>query len=99
MSSPDDNAAYDQSVIRVYLIGLESELETKLQDVRRIRQALEELNVKDTRVREGTLVRAFAEQFDRMLITNRVVRETLMQLRESTLLLLQRLQTPPTSEV
>lgn len=98
MSSPDDNAAYDQSVLRVYLIGLEGELETKLQDVRRIRQTLERLNVKDTRVREGTLVRAFAEQFDRMLITNRVVRETLMQLRQSTLLLLQRLQTPPTSE-
>lgn len=86
-------------MIRVYLIGLEGELEKKLHDVRRIRQALEGLNVKDTRARGGTLVQAFAEQFDRMLITNRVVRETLMQLRESTLLLLQRLQPPPASEL
>lgn len=98
MSSLDDNAAYDQSVLRVYLIGLEGELETKLHDVRRIRKALEDLNVRDCRVRKATLVRTFAEQFDRMLITNRVVRETLMQLRESTLLLLERLQPPPTSE-
>jgi hypothetical protein len=63
------------------------------------REQLEGLNVKDIRARGGPLVGAFAEQFDRMVITNRVVRETLMPLRESTLLLLQRLQTSPTSEL
>jgi hypothetical protein len=98
MTSSDDRAAFDAQVLEVYLDGLRVELESKLRDLRRLQQTLQDLRQgHDAQARIGT-VRALAEQFDRMLVTNRVVRETLLQLRDTAHLLMRELQNSRTSQ-
>ena len=89
MKSSEDGTAFDKQVLEVYVSGLQSELETKLRDLRRVQQAIERLTERRDGVEQVEMVRALAGELDRMLVTNRVVRETLLQLRETTHQLLQ----------
>jgi hypothetical protein len=92
MASSEDGMAFDKQVLDVYLVGLEGELETKLHDVRRLRQGVAYVSEHPDRPGQFETVRALVGEFDRMLVTNRVVRETLLQLREIVHHLLQGLQ-------
>jgi hypothetical protein len=92
MASSEDGTAFDKQVLDVYLLGLEGELETKLRDLRRLRQGVAYVSEHPDCAGQVETVRALAGEFDRMLVTNRVVRETLLQLRETAHQLLRGLQ-------
>jgi len=82
MASSEDGTAFDKQALDVYLVGLEGELETKLRDLRRLRQGVAYVSEHPDCAGEAETVRALAGEFDRMLVANRVVRETLLQLRD-----------------
>jgi hypothetical protein len=91
MASADDRTAFDKQVLDVYLVGLETELHGTLCDLRRLREGVVALEGERL---DCASVHALVGEFDRMLVTNRVLRETLLQLREVAHHLLQGLQTP-----
>jgi hypothetical protein len=93
MTDPAEKIAFDRQVLEVYLTGLEGELEGKLRELRRLRSTLDDLD--DVRHAHGeriATVQTLAAQIEGLLVGNRVVRETLLQLRETARTLVQGLQ-------
>ena len=77
---------FDRQLLEVYLVGLQSEVEAKLREVTQFRENMKVLAVSRTpegRGRQLEAVGKLTEQIDRMLGTNRVVRETLLELLEA----------------
>jgi hypothetical protein len=77
---------FDRQLLAVYLVGLQSEVEAKLREVRRFRETMKYLAVSRTaegRDQQLEAVGKLTEQIDRMLATNKVVRETLVELLEA----------------
>jgi hypothetical protein len=77
---------FDRQLLEVYLVGLQSEVEAKLREVTRFRENMKVLAVSRTpegRDHQLEAVGKLTEQIDRMLGTNRVVRETLVELLEA----------------
>jgi hypothetical protein len=73
---------FDRQLLEVYLLGLQSEVEAKLREVKRFRENISVLTASSTR--EGRQAgKKLTEQIDRMLDANRVVRETLLELQEA----------------
>jgi hypothetical protein len=77
---------FDRQLLEVYLVGLQSEVEAKLREVTRFRENMKVLAVSRTPEGRGHQLEAvgkLTEQIDRMLGSNRVVRETLLELLEA----------------
>lgn len=77
---------FDRQLLEVYLVGLQAEVEAKLREVTRFRENMKHLAVSRTpegRDQQLEAVRTLTEQIDRMLGTNKVVRETLVELLEA----------------
>jgi hypothetical protein len=87
MRPPDARASAAWQAFDASLAGLESELETKLRDVRRMRRAAW-LATRPEAPDDVERVRAAVGQLERMLGTNRLVRDILVQLRHTALHLL-----------
>jgi hypothetical protein len=84
MTDPTEKIAFDTQVLEVYLTGLEGELESKLRDLRRLRLTLGDLD--DGRHADDehlATVHTLAAHVEGLLVGNRVVREVLLQLRET----------------
>jgi hypothetical protein len=92
MGTPDDRIAFDQQVLRVYIMGLRSDIEAKLRELRDVEQMLAQLSEQQPSTVQIAALRGLASRFDRMLVANRVVRETLLQLRETATLLVQEIE-------
>lgn len=78
---------FDRQLLEVYLVGLHSEVEAKLRELRLLRENMKLLagsNTAEGRDRQIEAVEKLTAQVDRMLGTNRVVRETLMELLDAT---------------
>jgi hypothetical protein len=77
---------FDRQLLEVYSAGLQSEVEAKLREVTRFRENMQVLAVSrtpDARAQQLEAIGKLAEQIDRMLGTNGVVRDTLVELREA----------------
>jgi DNA-binding transcriptional regulator GbsR (MarR family) len=77
---------FDRQLLEVYLVGLQSEVEAKLREVTRFRENMQHLAVSRTaegRDQQLEAAEELVEQIDRMLGTNKVVRETLAELAEA----------------
>jgi hypothetical protein len=77
---------FDRQLLEVYSEGLQSEVEAKQREVTRFRENMHVLAVSRTpeaRAHQLKAVGQLVEQIDRMLGTNRVVRETLSELLEA----------------
>jgi len=77
--------SFDCQLVDAYLVSLQSDIEAKWRDIRSIRDDLHLL----MQARAGSsdadseAVRTITERQDRMLSTNRIVRETLLELRSA----------------
>ena len=74
---------FDRQLLEVYLVGLHSEVEAKLRELRLLRENMKLLagsNTSEGRDQQIETVEKLTEHIDRMLGTNKVVRETLMEL-------------------
>jgi hypothetical protein len=74
---------FDRQLLDVYLIGLQTEVEEKLRELKRFRENMNVLAVSPTpqgRQLQRAAISQLREQITRMLGTNRVVRETLLEL-------------------
>ena len=77
--------SFDCQLVDAYLVSLQSDIEAKWRDIRSIRDDLHLL----MQARAGSsdadseAVRTITERLDRMLSTNRIVRETLLELRSA----------------
>ena len=79
---------FDRQLLEVYSAGLQSEVEAKLREVTRFRENMQVLAVSRTpeaRAQQLEAIRKLTEQIDRMLGTNGVVRDTLLELLEAAL--------------
>jgi hypothetical protein len=77
--------SFDCQLVEAYLVRLQSDIEAKWREIRWIRDELGVL-MRSRTVRgqpDGETVRTVTERLDRMLATNRIVRETLVELREA----------------
>jgi hypothetical protein len=77
---------FDRQLLQVYSEGLQSEVEAKLREVTRFRENMQVLAVSRTpeaRAQQLEAIGKLGEQIDRMLGTNRVVRETLLELLDA----------------
>jgi hypothetical protein len=77
---------FDRQLLEVYLVGLQSEVEAKLREVRQFRDNMRILAVSRTpggREHQLEAIGTLTKQIDRMLGTNNVVRETLVELLEA----------------
>jgi hypothetical protein len=93
MTDPAEKIAFDRQVLGVYLLGLESELETKLGELRRLCRTFRNLSDGSRPHQEQVAsMQTFAEHIEGLLVRNRVVRETLLQLRETTRTLVEGLE-------
>jgi hypothetical protein len=93
MADPAQKIAFDRQVLEVYLTGLEGELETKLRELRRLRTTLGDLDdVGHGHGERIATVQMLAIHVEGLLVGNRVVRETLLQLRETARALILGLQ-------
>jgi hypothetical protein len=77
--------SFDCQLVDAYLVSLQSDIEAKWRHIRCIRDDLHLL----MQARAGSsdadseAVRTITERLDRMLSTNRIVRETLLELRSA----------------
>jgi hypothetical protein len=77
--------SFDCQLLETYLASLQSDIEAKWRDIRCIRDDIHVL----MRSRAGSstadreAVRTITERLDRMLSTNRIVRDTLLELRRA----------------
>lgn len=81
-----DKLQFDTHLLEVYLTGLQAELEAKLRRVNRFREQMKKIDAaggKTDREWRERAARGLIEQVDEMLATNLVVRETLMELRQT----------------
>jgi hypothetical protein len=93
MTDPAEKIAFDRQVLGVYLLGLESDLEAKLDELRRLSSTFRDLNDGNRPYTEQIpTVQTFAQDIDGLLVRNRVVRETLLQLRETAGMLVEGLR-------
>lgn len=92
MSNPDDGAAFDQQLLDVYIHGLQADLEDKLRQLREVQGTLKQLGQCGNAAAQCVAARGLAARFDQMLVVNRVVRETLVELRETARHLAQELE-------
>jgi hypothetical protein len=60
VESSEDTTAFEKQVLEVYLSGLESELETKLHELRVVRRAIERLSERHDGLEQLDVVRALA---------------------------------------
>ena len=77
---------FDRQLLDVYPVGLHSEVEAKLRELRLLRENMKlvaDSNTSQGRDQQIEAVEKLTEQVDRMLGTNKVVRETLMELLEA----------------
>lgn len=77
---------FDRQLLEVYSAGLQSEIEAKLREITRFRGNMQILALSRTpeaRAQELEAIGKLAEQIDRMLGTNTVVRDTLLELLEA----------------
>jgi hypothetical protein len=77
---------FDRQLLEVYSEGLHSEVEAKLREVTRFREHMQVLAVSGTpeaRAQQLAAIGKLEEQINRMLGTNRIVRETLLELLEA----------------
>ena len=80
-----DKLSFDTHLMEVYLTGLQSEVEAKLRRVNRFREQMKKVDVAGGRTDVKARVRAaenLRDQVEDMLATNRVVRETLQELKK-----------------
>jgi len=77
--------SFDCQLVDAYLVSLQSDIEAKWRDIRSIRDEISLLMRSRTvhGLPDGETVRTLTERLDRMLSTNRIVRETLLELREA----------------
>jgi hypothetical protein len=75
--------SFDCQLVDAYLVRLQSDIEAKWRDIRCIRDEINLLMRSRTVLgRPGSeVVRMLTERLDRMLATNVIVRETLLELR------------------
>jgi hypothetical protein len=76
---------FDCQLMDAYLVRLQSDVEAKWREIRCLRDEIGVL-MRSRTVRgqpDGETVRTVTERLDRMLATNRVVREALVELREA----------------
>lgn len=74
---------FDCQLVDAYLVSLQSDIEAKWRDIRCLRDEIG-LLMRSRTVRgrpDSEAVRTLTERLDRMLSTNRIVRETLLELR------------------
>ncbi len=77
---------FDRQLLEVYLVGLQAEVEAKLREVTRFRENMKVLassRTPEARQQQLDAVQKLTEQVDRMLDTNKTVRETLAELRKA----------------
>ena len=75
--------SFDCQLVDAYLVRLQSDIETKWREIRCLRDEISLLmRARTVRGRpDSEAVRTLTERLDRMLSTNRIVRETLLELR------------------
>lgn len=81
-----DKVSLDTALIDVYLTGLQAEVEAKLRRVRKFREQLQRIagaGGQAPRRVSMQAAQALLTQADEMLDTNRIVRETLHELRDA----------------
>jgi len=74
---------FDCQLVDAYLVSLQSDIEAKWRDIRCIRDEIHLLMRSHTGSgrADSEAVRTLTKRLDRMLSTNRIVRETLLELR------------------
>jgi hypothetical protein len=84
MTQAQDKLQFDRQMLDVYVTGLQAEVEAKLRELARFRENMRRLDtVGAGRNKEERLsaVRVLIGQIDSMLGTNKIVRETLQELK------------------
>jgi hypothetical protein len=84
MPTPQDKVQFDKQMLDVYLTGLQAEVEAKLRAVTRFRENMRRLDEVGGGLDRGErrkAARLLVKQIEEMLETNRVVRETLRELK------------------
>lgn len=90
-----DKLSFDTHLVKVYLDGLQSEVEAKLRRVGKFREQMQKIDAAGGRTDRGERERAaqaLIMQVEEMLTTNRLVRETLEELHEAANAVLKDLQ-------
>ena len=76
--------SFDCQLVDAYLVSLQSDIEAKWRDIRCIRDDIHLLMQRaGSSAADSETVRTITERLDRMLSTNRIVRETLLELRRA----------------
>ena len=84
--------SFDCQLVDAYLVSLQSDIEAKWRDVRSIRIHLLMRPRAGASAADSEAVRTITERLDRMLSTNRIVRDTLLELRRAAHTLAQDLE-------